>query len=428
MWSEVLGVERVGAQDNFFDLGGDSILSMQVVSRARAAGVPLHSRDVFQRQTVAALAAVESEAPRARPGRRSRPSARCPPPRCSTGSSPPRRNDPPTSTSTWSSTSTPVPTGRRWPPPSPRCPRGTTRCAPEPSASGDGGSSTPNPSARGHRPDCAPSTCPGRPPPGRTPPSGRGRTARRPGSAWTSLSQVRRGPLRAGAERGPALLLTAHHLVVDGVSWRILTEDLETAYHQAAEGRAVDLGAPTTSFRAWALRLEEHTAKGGFDAEAGYWEKAAAPGPALPRDGEGPRRAGAARSVTVELSAEETGTLLRRASAAYHTGVETLLAAACGRALARWTGQRRTLVAMEGHGREELFEDVDLNRTVGWFTSLYPVALSVGPEDGWDVTLPSVKEQLRAVPGRGVGFGALRYLSGSPSAGLTTGRRRGCPR
>ncbi|MFC8924814.1 amino acid adenylation domain-containing protein [Streptomyces albidoflavus] len=412
IWSEVLGVERVGAQDNFFDLGGDSILSMQVVSRARAAGIPLHSKDVFQRQTVAALAAVEGDAP-PRPA----------------GEKVPAVGEVPT---------TPV---QHWFFATPQerpghfdqyvvldLAPGTDRAALATAVAAlparHDALRTRAVLERGRWVQHTEPLAKGAPAgprtidlSGRTPaeqdaavqawPHGEEARFRLDEPAKFASVLFERGP-----ERGPALLLTAHHLVVDGVSWRVLTEDLETAYHQAAAGRAVDLGAPTTSFRAWALRLEEHTAKGGFDAEAGYWEKAAAPGPALPRDGEGPRGAGAARSVTVELSTEETGTLLRRASAAYHTGVETLLAAACGRALARWTGQRRTLVAMEGHGREELFEDVDLTRTVGWFTSLYPVALSVGPEDGWDVTLPSVKEQLRAVPGRGVGFGALRYLSG----------------
>ncbi|MFB6596637.1 amino acid adenylation domain-containing protein [Streptomyces diastaticus] len=425
IWSEVLGVERVGAQDNFFDLGGDSILSMQVVSRARAAGIPLHSKDVFQRQTVAALAAVEGEAVRRPAGEEVSALGEVPTTPVqhwffATPQERPGHFDqyvvldlaPGTDRAALATAVAALPA---------RHDALRTRSVRERGRWVQYTEPLGEPAAAGPRTvDLTGRTAAEQDAAVRAWPHGEGARFRLEEPAKFAAVLFERGP-----ERGPALLLTAHHLVVDGVSWRILTEDLETAYHQAAAGHPVDLGAPTTSFRAWALRLEEHTAKGGFDAEAGYWEKAAAPGPALPRDGEGPRLAGAARSVTVKLSAEETGSLLRRASAAYHTGVETLLAAACGRALARWTGRRRTLVAMEGHGREELFEDVDLTRTVGWFTSLYPVALSVGPEDGWDVTLPSVKEQLRAVPGRGVGFGALRYLSGGAPGEPADGRVAG---
>ncbi|QHF94982.1 non-ribosomal peptide synthetase [Streptomyces sp. NHF165] len=412
IWAEVLGVPRVGARDNFFDLGGDSILSMQVVSRARAAGIPLRSQDIFRGQTVAALAAMDREADGKPAGERI----------------PAVGDVPVTPVQHWflatqqerpghfdqyvvldlgaDTDRTALATAVAALPARHDALR--TRCVreengwrqyTEPAAPGG--------TARLRTVDLS-----------ALPPAEQDAAVR----AWPGSEDARfrlEDPVKfaavlfeRGPGRGPALLLSAHHLVVDGVSWRILTEDLETAYAQAAAGRAVALGPRTTSFRSWAHRLTEHTRRGGFDAEADHWRKAAsAAGAPLPRDGEGTREAGAARTVEVLLSTEETEALLRQAPAAYHTGVETLLAAACGRALARWTGHRRVLLAMEGHGREELFDDVDLTRTVGWFTSLFPVELSVGPEDGWETTLSSVKEQLRAVPGRGVGFGALRYLA-----------------
>ncbi len=134
-------------------------------------------------------------------------------------------------------------------------------------------------------------------------------------------------------------------------------------------------------------------------------------------DGEGPNTVASTRTVTVRLSAEETRALLQQVPAVYRTRVDDILLSAYGRVLARWTGSPRTLVDLEGHGREELFEDIDLTRTVGWFTSIYPVALTVDPAADWATTLKSVKEQLRAVPGRGLGYGALRHLAG-PDAPL----------
>ncbi|OON72931.1 non-ribosomal peptide synthetase [Streptomyces tsukubensis] len=419
IWSEVLGVERVGAEDNFFELGGDSILSMQVVSRARAAGIPLRSKDVFLRQTIASLAAVQARTEQA--------SADAP--------EPAHGDVPTTPVQHWFHTTHPVRPDHFDQYVVLHLDADTDRTALATSVAAlpewhDALRTRAVRAETGWRQHVEPAGAENVLPlrtvdlSARTPEEQDSAVA-----AWPHSPDARfrlEDPAKFGAVlfergqgRGPALLLIAHHLVVDGVSWRILTEDLETGYRQAAAGRAVDLGARTTSFRAWALKLAQHTARGGFADEAGHWEGAAAPKTAtLPCDADGPRDAGSARTVRVELAAEETEALLRRAPAAYHTGVETLLVAACARSVARWTGHHRTHLTMEGHGREDIFPDVDLTRTVGWFTSLYPVALSVDPDDGWDTALPSVKEQLRAVPGKGVGYGAGRYAAdGARDAG-----------
>jgi non-ribosomal peptide synthetase component F len=109
--------------------------------------------------------------------------------------------------------------------------------------------------------------------------------------------------------------------------------------------------------------------------------------------------------------------------AAYRTQVNDVLLAALGRVLARWTGRGRVLVDLEGHGREEILDGIDLSRTVGWFTTLFPVALDVPEDPDWGTTLKSVKEQLRAVPRRGIGYGALRHLTAA--SGLPRRTRRG---
>jgi non-ribosomal peptide synthase protein (TIGR01720 family) len=120
--------------------------------------------------------------------------------------------------------------------------------------------------------------------------------------------------------------------------------------------------------------------------------------------------------VSVTLSTADTEALLRAAPAAYRTGVNDVLLAALAWALSRWAGQRRVVIDLEGHGREEVLDGVDLSRTVGWFTTIFPVALEA-PADAtdWRTIIKAVRRQLRAIPGNGFGFGALRYL-GSPAA------------
>ncbi len=117
------------------------------------------------------------------------------------------------------------------------------------------------------------------------------------------------------------------------------------------------------------------------------------------------------RSVTVRLDPERTRALLVEVPGVYRTQVNDVLLAALGRVLSEWTGCGRVVVDLEGHGREEVFEGVDLSRTVGWFTTMFPVALEVTEQRDWGVVLKSVKEQLRAVPRRGLGYGVLRYLT-----------------
>ncbi|WP_277349876.1 condensation domain-containing protein, partial [Planosporangium thailandense] len=186
-----------------------------------------------------------------------------------------------------------------------------------------------------------------------------------------------------GAGVRPVLFVAAHHLVVDGVSWRILLEDLAAAYAQIRRGEPVALSAKTTSFRQWALRLAERAAGGGFDDERDYWNGVIGSGePDLPRDGDGPNTVGVERSVSVRLDAAATRALLQDVPGVYRTRVNDVLLAALGRVLGAWTGRDRILVDLEGHGREEeLFDGVDLSRTVGWFTTMFPVALDVVATD-----------------------------------------------
>ncbi|MYR86823.1 non-ribosomal peptide synthetase, partial [Streptomyces sp. SID685] len=223
---------------------------------------------------------------------------------------------------------------------------------------------------------------------------------------------------RAGGTGRPVLLLAAHHLVVDAVSWRLILEDLESAYRALRDGARPELGAKSTSFRTWARRLAEHTEAGGFDAELDHW-RGVDTGTALPADHTGGANTVAdEESLTAGLDTEETRRLLQDVPEVYRTRVNDVLLTALGRVLARWTGRDRVAVTLEGHGREELLADTDLARTTGWFTTVYPVALDVPRDADTGTALKSVKENLRAVPNGGLGYGALRHLHPTAGAAL----------
>ncbi|GAA4545286.1 amino acid adenylation domain-containing protein [Amycolatopsis samaneae] len=378
VWAEVLGVARVGAEDNFFELGGDSILSLQVVAAARRRGLRLSSRELFQRQTVAALAA--GLTPEAAPatGRQSTVEGEV-------TLTPIQRwffetvTDTPAHFNQWVSVE----------------------------LTGDVDEDALRTATRAvvaHHDALR-------------------MRFRRVEGGWTQFNAGSQDvePVPAGGamdlEHGPLvrfarpersrLVVSAHHLVVDGVSWRVLLDDLQTAYRQARAGQSVDLGRKTSSFRDWAARLADHVAAGELDDEYPYWGEVAGAVPAGPPPGTD------SGVLTTRLGPAETTALLSEVSGVYRTRIDDLLLSALGRTLAAYHGGDRVAIALEGHGREDLFPDLDLSRTVGWFTTLFPVVLDLPAEPGWAATLKSVKEQLRAVPGRGLGYGALRYLGAS---------------
>ncbi|SFW41147.1 Phosphopantetheine attachment site, partial [Nitrosovibrio sp. Nv17] len=202
------------------------------------------------------------------------------------------------------------------------------------------------------------------------------------------------------------LLLAIHHLVIDGVSWRILLEDLQSAY-ACAQDRAIDLPHKTSAYQAWGERLQAYP--DAHPDEAAWWERLADVPAHLPcdwPDGADTFRHHVGASVTLDRAA--TQRLLKDAPAAYRTQVNDLLLTALGRALCAWSGHARILIDLEGHGREDLHDDLDLSRTVGWFTSLYPILLDPQGEPG--AALKRVKEDLRRIPRRGIGYGLLSHL------------------
>ncbi|NEU79910.1 non-ribosomal peptide synthetase [Nostoc sp. UIC 10630] len=219
---------------------------------------------------------------------------------------------------------------------------------------------------------------------------------------------------RLGNDQPGQLLFIIHHLAVDGVSWRILLEDLAMAYQQISRGETIKLPAKTTSFQYWSDRLTEYAKSKAIKDELDYWlSESSLKVTALPVDhlsGEEDNTIASTASVSLSLNEEQTRALLQDVPSAYNTQINDVLLTALVQSFAQWTGERSLLIDLEGHGREDLFEDVDLSRTVGWFTTLFPVHLQLEEIDHPGEVLKLVKEQLRRIPNRGIGYGVLRYL------------------
>ncbi|MET7768766.1 amino acid adenylation domain-containing protein [Nocardia sp. NPDC005366] len=430
LFAQVLGVTTVGADDSFFAIGGDSIMSIQLVSRAKAAGIVFTARDVFEQRTVAGLARIARGVDAARTVLAELPGG-------GVGDIPltpvlaeflaggsfdsfaqtmvlalPRGIDRAGLVETIGAVLDrhDVLRGRVW-----RAEEGwrfeTLPCGAvdvdalvtEFDAGTASGSELTGIGSAAMSSALA---------------------ALDPAAAkMIAFSWVRRC---ADASDGGSdvLAVAAHHYVIDGVSWRILIPDLVLAWAQRAAGQQIALPAVGTSFRRWAYALTEAAAARRATGEIDYWQRIlATPDPLL-----GARALDHAidteatvRSFTVRIPVEVTDALLTTLPALYRGGVNDGLLAALALAVRTWRARRgtdapTTRIRLEGHGREEaIAPGADLTRTIGWFTSVYPVALDLSdcdtaPAD--DATLAAVlktvKEQLLAVPDKGIGFGILR--------------------
>jgi amino acid adenylation domain-containing protein/non-ribosomal peptide synthase protein (TIGR01720 family) len=410
VWKQVLAVDTLGIHDNFFEMGGDSILVIQVVARASRQGVRLSPRQFFEHQTIAELAphAEHEAASTAEQGTLA-------------GESPllPIQSwffeqDFPSAWH-WNQAML-LEVGERLDVERLRAAllrvlehHDALRMSFERTASGWR-------QVYGASPAAAPLRV--------VDLSGLAGDERHQrieavaGEAQRSFD-LSAGPLFSAVyfdlgDHGPPdrLFVAAHHLVMDGVSWRILLEDLSTLCRQLASGESPELPPKTTSLRQWAARLQEHANSGMTEDETAWWRRAP-PVAEVPADEPGGDNTLASRDfVSVALDEEETRTLLQVAPAAYRTQVNDILLTALVKTFGRLTGRAALWLELEGHGREDLFDDVDLSRTVGWFTTHYPVFLDV-EEAGADLgaSLKAVKEQLRRIPARGLGHGLLRYMA-----------------
>jgi amino acid adenylation domain-containing protein/non-ribosomal peptide synthase protein (TIGR01720 family) len=408
IYAEVLGLERVGVDDSFFELGGDSILSMQVVARARLAGLLCRPRDVFVEQTVARLASV-AEAPDGAAGE------------IDDGVGPVLA----TPIMGWLRDGNGVVDQFN---------QTMVLQAPAGATQSDvvvllQALLDRHAMLRLHADD-----------------DGAGGWALHvpePGSVDVgkylqtvdAISDVELVGARSRLSPAAGVMLSAiwatetgqlavliHHLAVDGVSWRILLEDLNIAWAQRYSGHPIELPAGGTSFARWSKLLADHAQTPEVAGHAEAWREVAAVPAVLPSPQPELDTYSTAGQMSVELDAETTRLLLGEVPSAFHAGVQDMLLIAFGLAWTEFLGTAGAPIGIdvEGHGRaEELAADVDLSRTVGWFTAKYPVALSVDGLSWAQVVtgdaalgpaIKAVKEQLRALPD-GLTYGLLRYLN-----------------
>ncbi|WP_315718978.1 MULTISPECIES: non-ribosomal peptide synthase/polyketide synthase [unclassified Bradyrhizobium] len=400
IWGELLGHQRIGLADNFFELGGDSIISLQVVGRARQRGLLIEPRDLFRHQTLRELASAarREQVAEVLTEDLAGPVPLLPIQRSFFAQDAGERHH-------WNQAVLLRPRARLdWP--------AMARAIAAVWSHHDGlrmQFAEANGEWRAGYCEASPSsdllwT--------RTVADVAGIEAL---AAMAQASLSLQGPLLRVvgmdvADGSQRLLIVVHHLVVDGVSWRLLLEDLASAYRQAAQGAAAIVLPPKTqSVASWARRLEAHAASAELAGELEYWRTRTVAGD-LPCD-ERPDdvdRVADGEDVILAFDADLTAKLLREAPAAYRTQVNDLLLAALARAVGQWGGVEDVLVELEGHGREDIFEGVDLSRTIGWFTTAFPVRLSQCASDD-AALIRSIKEELRAIPSRGLGYGLLRH-------------------
>ncbi|MCY9340111.1 lichenysin non-ribosomal peptide synthetase LicA [Bacillus haynesii] len=225
------------------------------------------------------------------------------------------------------------------------------------------------------------------------------------------------GPLLKAAifktDQGDHLLIVIHHLVVDGISWRILLEDFAAGYAQAEKGEPIILQEKTHSFAEYAARLKEYAGSKAFAKEIGYWQEIEqAETAALPKDDEAEdKRMRHTKTAEFSLSKEETEQLMTKVHEAYSTEMNDILLTALGLALKEWTGQEDFIICLEGHGREDIIDGLNISRTVGWFTSQFPVLIQMGHSEDIGYQIKQIKEELRHIPNKGIGYGIYRYLT-----------------
>ncbi len=207
---------------------------------------------------------------------------------------------------------------------------------------------------------------------------------------------------------GDRLQLVIHHTVVDGVSWRFILEDLQHLYRAALDGEALSLPSKTNSYKQWAAALKAYSNSDAFVRQQGYWLNISKKAESLPLSSSG--ASGSQGYVTFSLNEEETESLLRKVNQAFGTEINEVLLAAISLAMNELFGMKSISVMMEGHGRENILPNINISRTAGWFTCLYPVLVETGDTTDLSLHIRQIKELLRAIPDKGIGYGLWKYL------------------
>jgi non-ribosomal peptide synthase protein (TIGR01720 family) len=214
-------------------------------------------------------------------------------------------------------------------------------------------------------------------------------------------------------EANNRLLIVIHHLSVDGVSWRILLEDIELLLTAITNGDKATLGSKSSSYRQWYNTLETYGKSQRSENQLEYWNEVAKSYHPLPVDTVYDDTVSVKESANYShrLPAASTRHLIQEVPRVYHTEINDILLGSLAKTISDWSNNDKVTIGLEGHGREDIAEGIDTSRTVGWFTNLYPVLLTVKPGNQEDDIIKTVKEQLRQVPDRGIGYGVLKYIN-----------------
>jgi amino acid adenylation domain-containing protein/non-ribosomal peptide synthase protein (TIGR01720 family) len=212
------------------------------------------------------------------------------------------------------------------------------------------------------------------------------------------------------------LLFVIHHLAIDGVSWRIILEDLELILTRIESNEPVELGQKSSSYRQWANALNQYSQERKLLSQQNYWLTIAGNSQRLKYDKVITGKATIFDTAQIKmcLGVEHTKHLLHNVSQAYHTEISDILMTALGITLCNWIGSEKIVIGLEGHGREHLQDNIDISRTVGWFTTIYPVLLRIEPGFDYGDLIKSIKEQNRQIPDKGIGYGVLKYIAKEP--------------
>ncbi|MBB6498472.1 non-ribosomal peptide synthetase [Pedobacter cryoconitis] len=415
MWQELLGIERIGIHDNFFKLGGDSIIIIQLASRAKRAGYALQAKDVFQHQTIAQLAAWMSGKKKKNAG-------------IAAGEEHVKGEAGLLPIQQWYFEQEPQETralhhynqslllkadktinaellsavlshlleqhdalrfsyqrvGRKWS-----------------QTYGNQNSSlyTEDLSEAGSELSSLITTC--------------------CEQYQASLDLEKGDILRMVLIKTPEsdthnrLLIVVHHLAIDGVSWRILLEDIEELIAVAQSGKEMELAGKSSSYQRWYNHLTAYAQSNQLLSQRQYWENIALAKchPLVENLVENSVLISDSKTYTAGLNATFTHLLLKESHQAYHTEINDILLAALVRTLTEWNGKKEVIIGLEGHGREEIGTGIDISRTVGWFTSLYPVLVDAGINATDEQLIKNVKEQLHGIPDKGLGYGILKYIN-----------------
>ena len=420
IWEEVMQRSQIGIHDNFFSLGGDSILAIQIVLRAKDAGYPLTPKQMFEHPTIAQLATVTKSEQKvdAEQGK-------------VTG------EVPPTAIQKWFLESQPeyadhfnqslifkV--------------SNTLDCHVLEQALRE--TFTHHDALRlqatrknskwklEHSDEVAPYAFHSIDLSGQDREE-QGQQIESAGELYQSKLNLAKGPIaqvihfNLGEGSEDRLLIIVHHLVMDGVSWRVLVEDLQTAYQQISEKQPVKLPEKTSSFKQWAERINEHTQSTDHAEQIGFWNKVNAQAvPTLQPDFEETANNNLVASearVKVQLDAGETKRFLNHTLGAYDLKFNDVLLAALLKTFQTSDGASAIRFDLEGHGRESVFNDLDVSRTIGWFTTLFPVTLEES-ESTPEALLTSVKKQLAEFQKHGVSYGQLLYLGSHSESPITS--------